>query len=298
LLADADYKRLEVYHDFAKPQGMYDQCAVALGGLDGGLGMLRAPQAGPFGLETIALLWVLAPHIRSALNMHRNMSHLRTQNAELRQGVEVLDLALVSVDSRGRVLRFTAAARAILDARDGLKLEDGCLRAESRVEEVRLGEMLAGAAATGQGQGARFAVRRDTTTAPQAGSGPLWTPHFGGAILISRRPPKRPLQMVVTPFYSSEILLDERPAALVFISDPDAKPASRAAVLRALYGLTPTESRLADRLAQGQEVASAADEMGMTFETARFHLKNVFRKTGTSRQPDLIRLILGLPGTR
>jgi DNA-binding CsgD family transcriptional regulator len=104
--------------------------------------------------------------------------------------------------------------------------------------------------------------------------------------------------VVVTPFGSSEILLDERPAALVFISDPDAKPTSRAVVLRALYGLTPTECRLIDYLVQGHEVASAADLMRITVETARFHLKAIFRKTGTARQSHLIRLVLELPGTR
>ncbi len=43
-------------------------------------------------------------------------------------------------------------------------------------------------------------------------------------MLISRTPPSRPLQLVVTPFYSSEILLADHPAALIFLSDPEASP--------------------------------------------------------------------------
>jgi DNA-binding CsgD family transcriptional regulator len=38
--------------------------------------------------------------------------------------------------------------------------------------------------------------------------------------------------------------------------------------------------------------------MRTTVGTARFHLKTIFRKTGTGRQSDLVRLALGLPGTR
>jgi len=83
---------------------------------------------------------------------------------------------------------------------------------------------------------------------------------------------------------------------LVFLSDPSSKPASRAAVLRALYGLTPTESRLADLLLQGFEVREAAGHMRTTLETARFHLKRVLAKTGTRRQTELMRLMLSLPG--
>jgi DNA-binding CsgD family transcriptional regulator len=84
--------------------------------------------------------------------------------------------------------------------------------------------------------------------------------------------------------------------ALVQFSDPFAIPRSRSAVLRALYGLTPTESRLADLLLQGLEVRDAAERMTTTLETARFHLKRVMAKTGTRRQTELMRLMLSLPG--
>jgi DNA-binding CsgD family transcriptional regulator len=67
-------------------------------------------------------------------------------------------------------------------------------------------------------------------------------------------------------------------------------------VLRALYRLTPTESRLADLLLEGFDVREIADRMRITLETGRFHLKRVLAKTGTRRQVELIRLMLSLPG--
>jgi DNA-binding CsgD family transcriptional regulator len=301
VLSDAELDRSLIYNEFMKPMGMLHQCALAIGGLEGwlegGLGLERGPQAEAFGQETTDLLAVLAPHMTAALNMHRTMSHLRSQNAELRRGVGALDLALISLDGKGRVLRCTEPARALLKAGEGLTLVDGRLHANLSWEQARLQELVAGAAATGMGAGATLALRRDISPT-SAETGAVWTPHPGGSILISRPEPKRPLQLVVSPFQSSEALLEDRPAALVFIRDPDEKPASRSSVLRALYSLTPTECRLVDRLAQGEELATAADHMGMTVETARFHLKTVFRKTGTSRQTDLVRLVLGLPGLR
>jgi DNA-binding CsgD family transcriptional regulator len=104
------------------------------------------------------------------------------------------------------------------------------------------------------------------------------------------------MQVVVTPFQSSDIFLGHRPSALVFLSDPDSPPGSRSTILRTLYRLSPTECRLFDLLVAGNELVLAADQLGMTAHTARFHLKTVFRKTGTNRQTDLIRLVLGLPG--
>jgi DNA-binding CsgD family transcriptional regulator len=56
------------------------------------------------------------------------------------------------------------------------------------------------------------------------------------------------------------------------------------------------EGRLADMLAAGKELKSAADHLKMSEQTARTHLKSIFQKTGTNRQTDLVRLILGLPG--
>jgi DNA-binding CsgD family transcriptional regulator len=66
--------------------------------------------------------------------------------------------------------------------------------------------------------------------------------------------------------------------------------------MKMLYGLTPTESRLADLLLEGLDVRGAAQRLGITIETARFHLKRVLAKTDTRRQTELMRLMLSLPG--
>lgn len=91
------------------------------------------------------------------------------------------------------------------------------------------------------------------------------------------------------------MLTEAAPCALIFISDPDALPASRAAILCNLHGLAPAECRLADLLLQGLELAATAERLHITDSTARFMLKSVFRKTETHRQSELIRFLLCLP---
>jgi DNA-binding CsgD family transcriptional regulator len=283
VIPNPEFERTVFYNDFVRPQGQFHHCAVALGELDGqiegGMGMQRGPRDAPFGKDTVALLSLLAPHLRRALNTHRALSQARSQNAELRHTVEALGQGLISIGSRGQVIRMSPAAQSILDERDGIELERGFLRTSAPGLQNRLDAMVAGAVATGAGRGARYA--RYTTAAPE---------------LIPRQPPRRPLQMAITPFQSRNVLVDDRPAALVFLSDPEARPASRAEILRALYRLTPAECRLADLLAQGCDTASSAGQLAMTVETARFHIKSIFRKTGARRQSELVRLILGLPG--
>jgi DNA-binding CsgD family transcriptional regulator len=68
-------------------------------------------------------------------------------------------------------------------------------------------------------------------------------------------------------------------------------------LLRCHFGLTPAEARLALRLVAGETLRSAAVKLSISYETARTALKNIFRKTGTCRQAELVIVILTvLPG--
>ena len=56
-----------------------------------------------------------------------------------------------------------------------------------------------------------------------------------------------------------------------------------------LFGLLPSEARLANALANGASLAEAAEQMGLTIETVRNYSKKIFAKTGTRGQADLVR---------
>jgi DNA-binding CsgD family transcriptional regulator len=84
------------------------------------------------------------------------------------------------------------------------------------------------------------------------------------------------------------------PEVAVYLQRTDVDRAANLdpAVLRRLFGLTPSEARLAVLLAQGHDVANAAREMGQRLNTTRCMLKSVFAKTGTHRQAELLSLVL------
>ena len=62
--------------------------------------------------------------------------------------------------------------------------------------------------------------------------------------------------------------------------------------LRCHFDLTPSEARLALHLVTGETLRSAAAKLSITYETSRTSLKNIFRKTGTCRQAELVVVIL------
>ena len=59
-----------------------------------------------------------------------------------------------------------------------------------------------------------------------------------------------------------------------------------------LFGLSPSEARLAWAIAQGMSISEAAADLGLTVETARNYSKKIYAKTGARGQAELVRNIL------
>lgn len=64
-------------------------------------------------------------------------------------------------------------------------------------------------------------------------------------------------------------------------------------VLTGLFDLAPSEARLAAALTRGTSLKDFAAEAGITFGTARRYLDNIYLKTGTHRQGELVALLKG-----
>lgn len=103
----------------------------------------------------------------------------------------------------------------------------------------------------------------------------------------------RRIAVLVTPLKTQIIGIS--PAIAVFLADESMRPASRTELLKMLFELTPAEAHLAERLAGGSSLTEAADSLGIAVGTARTQLKSVFSKTDTSRQAELVRLLLLMP---
>ena len=85
--------------------------------------------------------------------------------------------------------------------------------------------------------------------------------------------------------------------ALVVFASPDQQVGVGGPVLQELWGLTPTEARLALALTAGQSLHTFAEAEGSSWHTARTHLRNTLRKCGCGRQVDLVQLVRALvPG--
>jgi DNA-binding CsgD family transcriptional regulator len=66
----------------------------------------------------------------------------------------------------------------------------------------------------------------------------------------------------------------------------------RIAIAQDLYGLSSAQSQLATLIAQGHDLAIAADRLTVSVNTVRTHLQRMFDKTGTHSQSALVGLLL------
>src|SRR5204863_2287614 len=85
------------------------------------------------------------------------------------------------------------------------------------------------------------------------------------------------------------------PVAVVLITDPERQDPTDIELLVRTYKLTPKEATMAAKLSAGRSVKQAAEELAITYETARTHLRRIFSKTETSRQAELLLLMARLP---
>jgi DNA-binding NarL/FixJ family response regulator len=105
------------------------------------------------------------------------------------------------------------------------------------------------------------------------------------------------IQIVAIPQYASDPAAER--TATIIINDTSLNTAVPTNLLKSLYGFTEKESKLAHALAKGMTIKEYCEKVFVTPNTARTHLKSIYRKTSTNRQAKLIgllsRLYINLP---
>jgi DNA-binding CsgD family transcriptional regulator/PAS domain-containing protein len=239
--------------------------------LTSGITLHRTRRQGDYEHAHIERLEFLLPHLQRAVSI---AFRLETFGAMQRMSFQLLDAhtaGIVVLDERGQVVFANRAVQTLTSAQDGIALSKQGFSLRNQVDQRKLQELIARALAL-----VDRAVREPA-----------------GFMQLYRASGKRPYSVLVAPLCRGNAILNQaRPAVCVVITDPESDPGLTAEMLHTLYGLTGAEARLASAIAAGKRLQSAAEELGITYKTARTHLVSIFRKTGTARQGELVRLLL------
>jgi len=272
ILAKSEYLRTEFYADFGARWGLEcglcgvirrDEASVAMVNVCSG-------RSAPYEPWHLALMRGLVPHLQRALQLHTQLTNLEAERDATAEVFDRLALATVLLDESGAVAFVNAAASDLLSARDGLGVRQGVLSAVSPRDAAALSRLIAQAVATTRGEGL----------------------HAGGVLAIARPSGRRAYIALVTPLRrTNEYAPHGRAAAAVFVTDPESVTQPDEALLRAMFGLTPAESRVAVRIAQGQRFSDVTEQLSIGAATGRTHLRSIFAKTGTRTQAQFVRLV-------
>lgn len=271
LITDSDLEHTEFYADFYRPNRMHHTVGMLLnaGDIAAAFTCQRPRSAGPFGADADVVCQTLKPHLLRAFQLHRQMGILQASTLGLNAALAAHGHAVLGLDTSLEIVLCNNSAGMILAKGDSIRVVNNRLRCRDAQDEQALQQILTGAVNLGtSGTGGAVTVR--------------------GANCPSLAVAVSPFRFSV-PGYSSPI------AALVFLADPSAVPRTRAEIMRAVYGLTPAEARIADRLLVGLDVSEISEQLAVSPDTVRYHLKQIFAKTGTRRQAELVRRMLALP---
>jgi DNA-binding CsgD family transcriptional regulator len=106
---------------------------------------------------------------------------------------------------------------------------------------------------------------------------------------IQRHSMKHAFEMLLV---SLEPQKDQEGLTVVFLCDTADCLSIDPEMLQQMYGMTPTEARVASGIIRGRNMEEIAEELAIEISTARSHLKRVFQKTDTHSQTDLVRLLM------
>jgi DNA-binding CsgD family transcriptional regulator len=269
--------RTEFYNDWLVPQKAYraiDAVIAKHETLMSILVLIRGNNAKVPDRDDISFVQTLVPHLRRAVQVHGKLADLRLLQQATKDALDRWSMGIVLLDKHGRVILLNQAAESIARQGEGLFLESGELRTKLTSETTKLRKLIRGAISTATRQVAEP----------------------GGAMMISRQAPRRPLSVLVAPLSGQQSIVPLIEAACaIFVADPDANLQTDTDILRELYGLTAAESKVTALLVQGNDIRRIADELQVGLNTARTHLKRVFEKTHTRRQAELVQMILRAP---
>jgi DNA-binding CsgD family transcriptional regulator len=240
------------------------------------LAFYRSERRPVFGSAERRLLDQLTPHVARGLEIGLRLERLDAERRAAQAALDELTVGIALLDETGRVLHVNRTLAGLAEAGDGLSIAGEGLRAADPSTAASLRNLIA------------RAVDRHTPS--------------GGAVPIERAARYRPLHVVVAPIRQNggERTWGVPARAIVLVSDPERHAVVPAELLRAAYGLTDAEARVATRIGHGTALEVIAEELGISLSTVRNHLKQIFEKTGTHRQAELVRLlhagVLPIPG--
>ena len=275
LYGEEELKTSATYNEWGRRQGNQNGLNVCFHEPDGlriVWGTHDPVASGGWQSAQLELIEALVPHVRHFVRVRHVLANADTLGATLTALLDASRIGVLQLDRSGRLLAANSPALDILRRGDGLSDKDGALHAWLPADHRRLQKLLARALPT------------------------LWgRPPGGGSMTLRRPSAPATLSLHVSPVGGARADFGgRRVAALVLLVDPTIPPRLDPVQVAEVFGLTPSEGRVAALLAQGRSVPDIAAATGYRPGYVRQLLKKMYQKQGVSGQVALLPRFLAL----
>ena len=266
----AEFADSRFFAEWAKPAGLVDSLTAVLDKDGAEASMLTVFRADDDGLSDFAMrrrMDLVVPHVQRAVRIAGTMVSEGLHGAALEDTIDGLAAGIFLLDRRGAPVHANAAAAAMLAQGDVVTLADEQLAPADRHAEPAF---------------------RAAVALPEAGCESTRTLPLRdreGSLYVAHVLPLRSDRRRLAGLPNAEIAVFIRSAAPGQVSAPE--------VLAQAYGLTPGELRVLLAIVEIGGSPEVADALGIAETTVKFHLRQLFEKTGTHRQADLVKLVGG-----
>jgi DNA-binding CsgD family transcriptional regulator len=233
--------------------------------------VLRDVRRGLVDEEMRRRMLLIVPHVRRAAAIGQLIGEHAAKMDALADTIGKVAAGVFMVDADGRIGYANAAGLAMLDQGDVVRARQATLAAVDPEAGQVLRDVIAAAAGDD-------AVGIRGISLPLGGSGQeRWLAHVLPLTSGARKQ--------ATASYSA--------AAAVFVRKITLALPSPLELLAKVYRLTGSEVRVLQGVVDVGNVPAVAKALGISQATAKTHLRNVFQKTGTNRQSELVKLVAG-----
>jgi DNA-binding CsgD family transcriptional regulator/PAS domain-containing protein len=276
LIDDPTFRRGEMWERLFRPRDMDVGLACKLrtsGTTSWFVDLHRSAKQGPLSHTELRLFREILPHFERATRISVEFDDIKG----LAQGAAHLAAGALLVDANGQIQRANAEAAAFLERDDALlRVRNHEIACANPQDTQRLKQLVTDCCRPGA----------------KAVSG------AGGSMLVTSRSDRQsePLFLSVLPYLGTrpfDLVPAQRAVILIHAALPS-RSEDFERQLRTVFGLTPAETKIAASLAAGLTLQQAAENSAIRINTARWYLEEVFRKTQTNRQGQLIALLARL----
>jgi DNA-binding CsgD family transcriptional regulator len=216
---------------------------------------------------------LVVPHFRRAALIGKTLGLSEARSATFVEAFDSVSAAMFLVGADGHIVHANTAGSIMLDVADVLRVAAGRIVANDPQANLTLVDVFAAA-----GEGDMAVGIRGIAVSLKAIDGACYIAHVLPLTSGARR-------QTVTSYAPVAALLFVHKAALEIPLPPTA--------MAKAYNLTPMELRVLLAIVEIGGVPEVAAALGVAETTVKTHLGRLYKKTGSSRQADLVKIVGG-----